>query len=138
MADTADASPRSTATRAGPLALDQALLTSPERFFNRELSWLAFNQRVMEEATNPRHPLFERLRFLSISANNLDEFFMIRVAGVKQQLAGQVVVADPGAAQGGLLGTGPRAQVAGPGGQAHQRLQQGRHLLAGQGLIDTA
>src|SRR5579883_2427482 len=84
--------------------LDRIRAFGPARYFNRELSWLEFNKRVLEESEDERNPLLERVRFLAISGSNLDEFYRVRVAGLHEQAAAHIMERSPD-------GLTPRQQV---------------------------
>jgi polyphosphate kinase len=108
-----------------------AALHPSQRYINRELSWLAFNERVLEEASNPGHPLLERVRFLSISDSNLDEFYMVRVAGLMELAAGSV----PAKSDDGLT---PEQQLSAIGEAAERLVQrQQRCWVELQKLLHT-
>ncbi|MCX0278075.1 RNA degradosome polyphosphate kinase, partial [Nocardia zapadnayensis] len=102
--------------------LEHELPAPPDRFLDRELSWLAFNERVLELAADTSIPLLERANFLSIFASNLDEFFMVRVAGLKRRIATGLAVPS-------ITGAQPRAVMRSLGKHAHVLMERHSELL---------
>ncbi len=112
------------AERMPAMSLEEEDFSGPNRFFNRELSWLAFNWRVLEEAQNPKVPLLERLRFLSISDTNLDEFYTVRVAGLRE-------LADAGNTTPAADGLSPAEQLVLINADARQLMESQQDVWRG-------
>src|SRR5580658_6285417 len=108
--------------REGTPLVTTATYPAPTNFLNRELSWLAFNERVLREAFDERNPLLERLKFLAIHSTNLDEFYMVRVAGLRRQVRAGVTQSPPD-------GLSPAEQLASIGRSVMAQLADVQHCL---------